>query len=194
MPDASSPLSNAAIIARELGPLLEQRGQEYAFGGAIAMAFWSEPRATIDVDLTLFLAPDAPQVCIALLQDLGCELDLARTRETLEDHGFCRVRYRGTQLDVFLPTLPFYELAKERRARVVLGNTSVMVWSAEVLAVFKMMFFRLKDLGDIEQMLRIQGAALDRDWVRERLLEIYGPRDPRVSRWDDLCRDADVGA
>ncbi|HUG91432.1 MAG TPA: nucleotidyl transferase AbiEii/AbiGii toxin family protein [Planctomycetaceae bacterium] len=189
MPDASSPLSNAAIIARELGPLLEERGHEYAFGGAIAMAFWSEPRATIDVDLTLFLAPDATEACLALLQDLGCQLDVARTRETLAEHGFCRVRYRNTQLDVFLPTLPFYELAKQRRVRVELGSTSVLVWSAEVLAVFKMMFFRLKDLGDVEQMLRIQGAALDRDWVRERLLEIYGPRDPRVSRWDDLCRE-----
>ena len=156
------------------------------------MAFWSEPRATIDVDLTLFVAPDAPAACIALLQDLGCELDVARTQQTLLEHGFCRVRYRDTQLDVFLPTLPFYDLAKDRRARVKLGDTSILVWDPEVLAVFKMMFFRLKDLADVERMLQIQAGALDRNWVRERLLEIYGQRDPRLSRWDDLCREVDL--
>ena len=82
------------------------------------------------------------------------------------------------QLDVFLPTIPFYEAARMRRRRLILANQPVMVWDAESLAVFKMMFFRRKDLADVEQILRTQGAQFDRQWVREHLAEMYGARDP----------------
>ena len=110
----------------------------------------------------------------------------------IADHGFARVEYHGTRVDVFLPIVPFYEAAKERRARVELGDATVSVWKPEVLAVFKMMFFRLRDLADLEQVLRTQGSALDRTWVRAQLREIYGERDPRLPRWDELCRAADA--
>jgi hypothetical protein len=52
-----------------------------------------------------------------------------------------------------------------------------------------MMFFRRKDLADIEQILRAQGAHFDRPWVRQQLAEMYGPRDPWLSAWDDLVRE-----
>ena len=63
-----------------------------------------------------------------------------------------------------------------------------MVWDAETLCVFKLMFFRLKDLADVEEILRVQGDQLDRDWVQRQILGIYGPRDPRMSRWDELVQ------
>ena len=68
-----------------------------------------------------------------------------------------------------------------------------MVWDAESLAVFKMMFFRRKDLADVEQILRTQGIGFDRAWVGEQLVAIYGPRDPRLAQWDDLLRDVPAG-
>ncbi len=46
-----------------------------------------------------------------------------------------------------------------------------------------------RPLADVEQILRIQGAALDRDWVRERLVEMYGSLDPRLSEWDSLVQE-----
>lgn len=57
-----------------------------------------------------------------------------------------------------------------------------------MLAVFKMLFFRPKDLLDIEQMLMVQGGAFDRAFVRAALLELVGPDDERVREWDQLCR------
>ncbi len=65
----------------------------------------------------------------------------------------------------------------------------MLVWDAETLAVFKMMFFRRKDLADAEQILRSQGAAFDRTWVPEQLVAMYGERDPRLAAWDELARD-----
>ena len=40
----------SAVVAR-LIDVLEPSGEVYAFGGALALAAWSEPRATADVDL-----------------------------------------------------------------------------------------------------------------------------------------------
>jgi hypothetical protein len=47
----------AVEIARDLADVLEQRGLPYAIGGALALAFYSPPRATIDVDVNIFVSP-----------------------------------------------------------------------------------------------------------------------------------------
>ncbi len=106
---------------------LNARGQEYALGGAIALAFWGEPRGTLDVDVTLFLAPDKLSECLWLLQDLDCELTLSEALVSLREHGFCRVTYHGLRLDVFLPIVDFYAAAQARRQRVELADQSAMI-------------------------------------------------------------------
>jgi len=185
----AKPSLNAAAVAGQLAEQLQSRGQEYALGGAIALGYWGEPRGTVDVDVTLFMPPERPSECVWLLQDIGCEFAPAKAAESLREHGFCRVALAGMDVDVFLPIVPFYEAARARRKRVELGDRPIIVWDAESLAVFKMMFFRRKDLADVEQILRTQGTQFDRLWVREQLAEMYGTRDPRFSAWDDLVRE-----
>ena len=180
---------NAVVVASRLAEQLESRGAEYAVGGAIALGYWGVPRGTLDVDLTIFLSPERPTECVWLLQDLGCELSAAEALQSLRDHGFCSVKFAGMRVDVFLPTTAFYEAARARRKRLELGGQPIMAWDAETLAVFKMMFFRRKDLADVEQILRTQGSQFDRLWVREQLAGIYGAGDPRLAAWDELAHD-----
>jgi predicted nucleotidyltransferase len=175
-----------------LAAALEARGQEYALGGAIALAFWGEPRGTLDVDVTLFLAPDKPSECLWLLQDVECELTFSESLASLREHGFCRVKYHGLRLDVFLPIVDFYTAAQARRRRVQLAGQPAMIWDAESLIVFKLMFFRRKDVADVEVILRVQRGRLDLDWVRHQLVEIYGTRDPRVSQWEELVAECEA--
>lgn len=52
-----------------------------------------------------------------------------------------------------------------------------------------MMFFRRKDLADVEQILRTQGSTIDHAWVRNQLVTLYGERDPRLPAWDEIQRD-----
>jgi hypothetical protein len=168
---------------------LDELQVPYAIGGALALGFWGEPRGTLDVDLTLFVPPERPAGCVELLLELGCELDPPHALESLTEHGFCRVLYLGTRLDVFLPIAPFYEAARKRRREVHLQGQAVRIWDAETLAVFKLMFFRRKDVADVEQILRNQGADLDREWVRSQLALMYGAHDPRLSAWDELTTE-----
>jgi len=183
---------DAAAVAKVLAARLEERGEPYALGGAIALGYWGEPRGTVDVDLTLFIPPHQPSACIRLLQQIGCEVDVPQSLASLGEHGCCEVGFEGLRVDVFLPTIPFYEEARSRRRSVLLEGQSITIWDAQVLCVFKMMFFRRKDLADLEQILRAQGKSLDRDWVRTWLEEIFGKRDPRVAQWVELC--AEVGS
>jgi hypothetical protein len=188
---APDPAVDAALVARILAERLESRGQEYALGGAIALGYWGLPRSTVDVDITLFLPPERPSDCLWILGEIECEFSSAMALDSLREHGFCRVTFSGLDVDVFLPIVPFYEAARVRRKRVALGGQAVLIWDAETLAVFKMMFFRRKDLADVEQVLRGQGAGLDRAWVREQLVAMYGSRDPRIAEWDNLVRETE---
>ena len=188
MPNADS-CPDAAAAAQQLALVLADRSQDYALGGAIALGYWGAPRGTVDVDLTLYLPPDKPSECIWLLQEIGCDVSTSSALQSLSVHGFCRVAYRGLPIDVFLPTIPFYEAAKARRKRVQLGDQEIVIWDAESLAVFKMMFFRRKDIADVEQILRVQGGNLNRKWIQQQLEGIYGTRDPRVQQWKELVAE-----
>ena len=184
------PLPSPTTVALDLAAALDQRKTAYALGGAIALGYWAEPRGTMDVDLTLFLPPEKPSECIWVLQDIGCDVPVAESVRLLQDHGFCRVTYRGLRVDVFFPTIPFYEIAKMRRRQVPLRENQIMVWDAETLAVFKMMFFREKDLLDLKQVLLKQGVAFDSQWVHNQLVDICGARDTRTVRWDEIVSES----
>lgn len=182
------PPADASEVAERLAKVLNERRCEYALGGAIALSFWANPRGTMDVDLTLFLPPDQPAVVVWQLGEVGCDVNAAEAIASLREHGFCRCQFSSFRVDVFVPRIPFYELARQRRRKVLLGNERVMVWDAETLSVFKMMFFRRKDIADVEQILRNQ-PILDRAWVRDRLVEMYGARDARIVQWDELVNE-----
>jgi hypothetical protein len=182
---------DSSEVAERLAAELNHRGSEYALGGAIALAYWAQPRGTLDVDLTLFLSPQKPAEVVWLLGEIGCNVVASDAIASIREHGFCRAEYHSVRVDVFLPIIPFYEHAKARRRAVHLGAQQLFVWDAETLAVFKMMFFRPQDLVDISQILKVQAGTFDRSWVRERLVEIYGPNDTRIGKWDDLISEQD---
>src|SRR5213594_2717229 len=64
---------SAAEVARDLADALEQGGIPYAIGGAIALGFYAAPRATVDVDVNVFVSP---------------ERELARALDALRGAGF----------------------------------------------------------------------------------------------------------
>lgn len=192
MSGKNNPHTGAVETAKQIAAALDGVGCEYALGGAIALGFWTAPRGTLDVDVTLFLPPDKPTQCVRILQQIGCEVSAAESLESLTRHGFCQVALLGRRIDVFLPLLPFYEEARRRRKQVTLSGQPVMIWDAESLCVFKMMFFRRKDIADVEQMMRAQGKEFDRGWVRERLIELYSVHDPRISQWQELVNEVNV--
>jgi hypothetical protein len=177
-------------VARALADALESRSIPYAIGGAIAYGFHAPPRATNDVDLKVFLEPDALGPALEALGAAGAVLDAAASMRAAGERGDSSVAVRGMRVDVFVPSIPLYESARDRVQTVSLLGRPIRVLSAEDLVVFKMLFFRGKDLGDIERLLAFRGQDLDRAYVRRWLVELVGADDARVERWDSLARNS----
>lgn len=97
-------------------------------------------------------------------------------------------RWEGIRLDIFFPSIPFYEDVLKQRVRLSLpGRGKTWVLSAESLVIFKLLFFRSKDLRDVEVIVSLHGE-LDRHYVRRVLVELVGETDARVTEWDAMVR------
>ena len=186
MAKSPTPQSDPVEIAARIGAALNEAGLDYAIGGALALGYWSEPRGTNDVDVTVYCPVDAPDECFVALRRAGGEFVDLDAMLSIRDHGFFRLTFDGMRVDVFLPTIPIYEACRLRRQSVVMEEVSVWVWQAEPLAIFKMMFFRPRDLLDVEAMLEDQKKSFDHAWVRDHLLELFDQRDPRITNWDEI--------
>lgn len=165
---------------------LEASEVPYALGGAIALAAWSEPRATVDVDLNIWAEEDALPRAFAVLSAAGLEFDARTALESCRSLGMFQGRMKGYRVDVFVPSVPFYAEALQRRRRVRLAERGTWVLSPECLVVFKLLFFRPKDLVDIARLLEVSGPALDKDFVRLHVARMVGAEDERIARWDEL--------
>lgn len=186
MPD---PLGSLVDVVLELVGKLEQSDLPYAVGGAIAYGAWGEPRATRDVDLNLWVERERLGDAFEVLSSAGVRLDRARAAIEAEARGMFVGHHGEYRVDVFVPSVPFYDEALRRRMRVPFANRDIWVLSPESLAVFKMLFFRPKDLVDLRRLLQIQGARFDSAFVRRWIVEMLGEEDERVREWDRLVAE-----
>ncbi len=182
----------AVDVARLLADALDRGGLPYAIGGALALGFYAPPRATVDVDVNVFVSPqrELDRVLSVLAEATFVpEEDPESLAEHARSEGQFRGHVSGLRVDVFVPAIPYYAELERRRQRVVLLGRPLWILGPEDLAVLKLMFFRRKDLADAEALLRDQGPSLDRAYVRRRLAELAGEHDERVVAWDALARD-----
>jgi len=87
---------------------------------------------------------------------------------------------------VFTPSIDFSWEAARTRVRRTVDDQAVWFLSAEALCVFKLLFFRGKDIVDLERLVAVQGTAVDGGYVRAWIVALLGEDDPRVAAWDRL--------
>lgn len=183
----TEPSFNAAEIGLAIGRVLEARGIKWALGGALAYGVWALPRATKDVDLNLFVEPDQLQAGLDALEAAGVRFDRAEAVTRAEAEGLFVGWVGACRIDVFTPSIPFSWEALKTRVSVEVSGGPAWFLSAEALCFFKLMFFRGKDIVDLERLLGSMGKRLDAAWVRKWLVETMGADDVRVAKWDELC-------
>ena len=148
--------------------------------------------ATADVDVNVFVEETDLTKLFAALESLGVTLDPEAAAAAAHADGLIVVFAHGIRVDLFVPSIEFsWEACRTRRGVPIDGHT-IYFLAPTALAVFKMLFFRPKDLVDLDRLLALQAReALDREYVRAHLVEMVGEHDERVDRWDALVR-ADV--
>ncbi len=188
-----SPELDAFTAAARLAVALDEAAVPYAIGGAIAYGVWGDPRGTHDVDINLFVDHDGFEGALDVLTSAGVTFDRAAAIRADLEGDVIIGWYHGVRIDLFTPSIPFSWEAMKTRVRLTgpLGTADYL--SAEATAIFKLLFFRSKDLVDLEKLVAVQGDDLDQAYVRRWMVEMMGDDDERVETWDRLCPRLDVG-
>lgn len=175
-----------AVLAVRFARVLDAARVPYAIGGAVAYGFWGVPRGTRDLDINIFLPAEGTDTAVDALMAAGLQIDRSRAMQTARDRGDARGRYEDIPVDLFFVSIPLHESAAGRAVQVTLLDSPIRVLSAEDLTVFKLLFFRGKDVVDVERLVVAMGDRLDRGYVRTWLVACVGEDDARVRRWDSI--------
>jgi hypothetical protein len=156
--------------AAELQAICQSHGWQFCFIGGLALQRWSEPRETVDVDLSLFAGfGDEQKFCDVLLSHFVPRVSdaaaFARERRVLLLRSA-----KGVGLDVALAALPYEALVIERSSYFNYPpDIPLRTCSAEDLIVLKAFAARGQDWVDVERIIVRQTGKLDWDYIREQL-------------------------
>ncbi len=79
--------------------------------------------------------------------------------------------------------------AATRVRTATLEGRPIRVLSPEDLAVFKLLFFRGKDVVDLERLVAFLGPELDHGYVRSWVSGMVGEDDERIACWDRMVEE-----
>jgi hypothetical protein len=157
-------------------------GIPHAFGGAHALAYYAPPRATVDIDLNVFVPATRAQKVLRVLARLGVATETPSLVERIERDGQARLLWDGTPVDVFFAYDELHESSMQRRRTVEFGEDLIHVLSAEDLMIYKVVFDREKDWRDIAEMIYATYERLDFDYVLTWLGRICRADSEQLSR------------
>lgn len=169
----------------ELHRALDTAGIPHAFGGAIALAYWTlDPRGTSDIDLNIFVAAsEAADSLTALPAGVSRP---AGTAHAIAREGQVRLWWDDTPVDLFYDYEPVHAAAARNAQTVTFAGTEIPVLGPVELAVFKAIVDRTRDWADIEAMAG--AGTLDVAAVKELLAGLLDAADSRFTRIDEAVR------
>jgi hypothetical protein len=158
---------------------LKAHSLPHAFGGAIALAYCvEEPRGTRDLDVNIFVdAGDAARALKALPDGVRVSKDDIKT---VKREGQTRLFWDGVPVDVFLNNLPLHEEVANGVLWVPLGGEQIPVLDCASLVVFKSLFNRARDWGDIEEVA--EATPSDVEAAAKTLATLVGEDDSSYRR------------
>jgi hypothetical protein len=161
----------------------------HAIGGAIALAYYAEPRATVDVDVNVFVVTERWPDVKAALAPLGVDVDLDES--ALARDGQVRLWWDDNAVDLFFSYDPFHEEMERTTRRVPFAGTRIPILAPEHLAICKAIFDRPKDWLDIEAML-IVSEPIDVSAIESWLTRMVGPDDRRLTKLSEILDRLEV--
>lgn len=155
----------------------------HAFGGALALAYYAEPRATVDIDVNVFVKPERHARVLAVLEPLGVARGPAHA--TIQRDGQGRWWWGRNPIDLFFACDDIHTAMQAHARTVPFGDVEIPILAPEHLVVAKVVFDRAKDWIDLEQVL-IATPDIDFDEIDTWLYHLVGRDDQRVKRFEAL--------
>ena len=181
-----------AEVVLEVDAHLQALGIPHAFGGALALAYYAEPRGTVDVDVNVSVPFGERHHLLADFAGLGWTAAQPDGPPT----AGVRLHQDGESvvIDVFFAFDPLHAGVIERAVTVPFLCEGVRhdlpVLSAEDLIIFKITIDRPRDWADIGAMADA-GTPIDAEAVARRAVDFAGPSvHPRLARFRNLLESA----
>jgi len=185
MPTRAAPTDVASRIA----DALDGAGLPYALGGALALGAWGVPRATVDVDVCVFVPETRLSEVLGALAEAGAEADRAAAANAVARMGMFITRADGRRVDVFVAHHPMHEDMERRRVLLPAPDGKRRHFlSAEDVLLTNFIYGRPKDVIDLERLAAVQAGRLDFAYARRWLSRIVTVGDHRLALLADLER------
>ncbi|HYM10315.1 MAG TPA: nucleotidyl transferase AbiEii/AbiGii toxin family protein [Bryobacterales bacterium] len=160
----------AALV--EVASTLESFSLPYMLIGGLAVSMWGEPRATLDIDVTLWVEPEHFEQAVGRL----CERLRASPQDPLAFARRTRVlpatTSQGVRVDIVFAALPAEREAIRRACPKQVSGKKIMVAAAEDLVLMKLASEREKGLEDARRLLRRHSRSLDRNYLEPRVADL----------------------
>jgi len=163
--------SQEEALAR-LASVFDESLIPYMVIGGHANALWGEPRATLDIDVTLWLPESrVDELVNRLAPDFHPRVKAPRSF-VQETRVLPVATAEGLAVDLIFGLLPFEEQAIARARPVEIGGQPVRFATAEDLILLKIVSERDRDLSDVRGVVRHQGQRLDLAYLEPRIREL----------------------
>jgi hypothetical protein len=179
--DFTSPEKTVTADQASLAVLLERAAVAYAVIGGHAVNAWLEPRATMDVDVTVYADAAGQQRLRSVLIEAGCTMTHEHGAALPSGPDFVRFASADRRLVVEIQAAKT-DFQRELVDRAIKGEDGLRVATPEDLIVLKLLAYRPKDRIDLEGLLRLPNL----DWTYvEKWTDEWKVRE----RLDKLRRD-----
>lgn len=172
---------DVVALALDVHHALDGGGVAHAFGGALAFGYYAETRATVDVDVSVFVDVARTDEVVDLLRPIG----LAPVEQARMPIGGVELRREGRdRCDVFPDLDPRYAEIRGRCQVFPFGPDRVPLpfLSVQDVVMFKLSFGRPKDWVDLQSLVAYN-PDVDVDAIGDLLLHLRGPSmHPRLAR------------
>lgn len=161
-------------MALRVTGVLDDLGVVHTIGGSIASSLAGEPRSTIDIDIVAALEERHVAPVVSRLE-AEFYVDAAALARAVRERRSTNLIHQASQvkIDVFVAGgTPLDSAQLARRQEVDLGGRRLFVHPPEDILLQKLRWFRLggevsdRQWRDIVGVVRVQGARLDREYLR----------------------------
>ena len=167
-PTAAAAMTSEEAILALLGAI-ECAGVEYVLVGALATGAWGIPRSTNDADFVVACtAPALDAVLRKLPTAISVEPQARMELFTGTLRWILHIEGTAFEIEIFLlGNDPHHAaiFARKRRERIAMINREAWIPTAEDLVIQKLRWARRKDLDDAQNILAVQGQAIDRAYL-----------------------------
>jgi Nucleotidyl transferase AbiEii toxin, Type IV TA system len=165
-------MTDLEAAVAEAATILDELAVPHMLIGGLAVSAWGEARATLDVDLSLWVEPERLASTVAMLCSRlealpGEPLQFARETRVLPMRSS-----HGIRLDLVFAALPAEQALIARAHTMQIGGRSVKVAAVEDLIWMKLISERPQDIDDARRLVRRFRRTLDREYLEPRLREL----------------------